>query len=139
MKYLKIVCSNLWIFSILTLSAGAEQARNSDWLNTVAGSRDYVMGAEVLNVLHNDSVTIVEVGFPEGALKHFHSAFVESRLPRKIIAYTTAKDLMKDQKNKPYGIRFKFKQLPGFEFRVNLYEKLETSKIIVASDMIQGN
>jgi hypothetical protein len=125
MKKWKIVCLISWLFLMLSFSIGAQQPQKSDWLNTVEGSRDYVLGAQVLNVVQKDNFTTVEVGFSENVLKHFHCAFAESRTPKKIIAYTTAKDLLKDQQNRPYGIRFKFIQPPGFEFRVKLYKKVE--------------
>ena len=125
MNHLKIVYSTMWLYLSISFSIGAQQSQKSDWLNTVEGSRDYVFGAQVLNVIQIDNVTTVEVGFSEDILNQFHSAFVESRTPQKIIAYTTADNLLKNQLNKPYGIRFQFTESPGFEFRINLYNKTE--------------
>jgi hypothetical protein len=124
-KFLNVACSIFLVLIGFSFTLGAKETQQSDWLNTVEGSRDFLLGGEVLSVFHNNNITFVEVGFSEDKLKYFHSAFVESRMPQKIIAYATEKDLLKDKLNRPYGIRFQLTQPPGFEFRVKLNEKVE--------------
>jgi hypothetical protein len=119
------------VFLIFSFNTEAQESRKSAWLNAAQGSKDDLLGAQVLKVFHRHKTTIIEVGFSDDALKHFHSAFMENRSSKKIIAYTTMQDLLKDEQNKPYGIRFHFKKLPEFEFRVILYEKVVTPSAVV--------
>jgi hypothetical protein len=100
-KFLNVACSIFLVLIGFSFTLGAKETQKSDWLNTVEGSRDCLLCGEVLSVFYNNNITFVEVEFSEDKLKYFHSAFVENRMPQKIIAYATEKDLLKDKQNRP--------------------------------------
>tara|TARA_R110002111_G_scaffold145526_1_gene212015 strand:- start:194 stop:589 length:396 start_codon:yes stop_codon:yes gene_type:complete len=131
MKFLIVGLSLL--ASLLLLAYGlkgqeVEVVQKTSWLNTLEGSTSYKLGAEVLSVNSDEVVTTIDVGFPENVLKDFKFAFAEDRMTKKVIAQTHVPSLLKDLEDRPYGLRFKLKRLPGFEFRVHLYERIDAQE-----------
>lgn len=125
MKLFKIACSVSLVLLGVSFTLTAQEELKTDWLKTVEGSAGNVLSAEVLKVTDKNDVTVVDVGFPEKHLKNYRLAVAEDRLTGKKIIQTKAPDLLKDEKDKPYGLRFHLKKVPGFEFRVSLYEETE--------------
>lgn len=111
-------CLLLLIFSSAQLSA--EENLTSDWLNAITGSSGEKINVEVINIQQVDDTTIIDIKIPIDNLESYETIEIIDKNNKKPAKLTQKPRQLVDENEVPYGIRFRIKQFPGFEFRIEL-------------------
>lgn len=108
----------LLIFYSVQLSA--EENLTSDWLHATTGSSGEIINAEVVNIQQIDDTTVIDIKIPIDDLESYETVEIIDKNTKNPAKLTQKPRQLIDENEKPYGIRFQLKRIPGFEFRIQL-------------------
>ena len=99
----------------------ADDQLDTDWLKATIGSNGTELGSEVIHIKQIGDTTIIDVELDTENLKDYETVLVIGKKHNIPLEQAEKPELL-SKDGEPYGIRFQIKQLPGFEFRLRLYD-----------------
>tara|TARA_R110001592_G_scaffold309760_1_gene584196 strand:+ start:34809 stop:35201 length:393 start_codon:yes stop_codon:yes gene_type:complete len=114
--------ASVFILLCTPIALYANDEINTDWLEAKTGSSGATLGTEVIQVKQVDDIMSIDVDIPTDNLKKYGTVDVIDKKSNKPVKLEKQPEILNNDNGEAYGIRLQMKRLPGFEFRLRLYD-----------------
>lgn len=114
--------ASVFILLCTPIALYANDEINTDWLEAKTGSSGTTLGTEVIQVKQVDDIMSIDVDIPTDNLKNYGTVEVIGKKSNKPVKLEKQPEILNNDNGEAYGVRLQMKRLPGFEFRLRLYD-----------------
>ena len=114
--------ASVFILLCTPIALYANDEINTDWLEAKTGSSGATLGTEVIQVKQVDDIMSIDVDIPTDNLKKYGTVDVIDKKSNKPVKLEKQPEILNNDNGEAYGVRLQMKRLPGFEFRLRLYD-----------------
>ncbi|MDX2464777.1 MAG: hypothetical protein QNK31_09745 [Porticoccus sp.] len=114
--------ASVFILLCTPIALYANDEINTDWLEAKTGSSGATLGTEVIQVKQVDDIMSIDVDIPTDNLKNYGTVEVIGKKSNKPVKLEKQPEILNNDNGEAYGVRLQMKRLPGFEFRLRLYD-----------------